>query len=86
MMDNVTLVNEWEESLTKLTFMSRCEDLRPLLERNSTKSRRPIPVTTQVSVTLYYLSDEGRDRKSQMLLGYLGHRFRLLSEKFSLFS
>ena len=45
------------------TFMELCEDLRPLLERISTRMRYPISVETQMAVTLYYLSDEGRYRK-----------------------
>lgn len=65
MMDNATAASEWKENfrMSHPTFMELCEDLRPLLERKSTRMRRPISVETQVAVTLYYLSDEGRYRK-----------------------
>ena len=65
MLDNVTVAREWKENcrMSHPTFMELCEDLRPLLERKSTRMRRPILVETQMAVTLYYLSDEGRYRK-----------------------
>jgi len=65
MMDNVTVASEWKENfrMSHPTFMELCEDLRTLLERKSTRMRRPISVETQMAVTLYYLSDEGRHRK-----------------------
>ena len=65
MLDNVTVASEWKENfrMSHPTFMELCEDLRPLLERKSTRMRRPISVETQMAVTLYYLSDEGRYRK-----------------------
>ena len=43
--------------------MELCEDLRPLLERKSTRMRRPISDETEMAVTLYYLADEGRYMK-----------------------
>ena len=63
--DNVTVASEWKENfrMSLPTFMELCEDLRPLLKRKSTRMRRPISVETQMAVTLYYLSDEGRYRK-----------------------
>lgn len=65
MMDNVTVASEWKENfrMSRPTFMELCEDLRPLLRRKSTRMRRAISVETQMAVTLYYLSDEGRYRK-----------------------
>ncbi|XP_022796273.1 protein ANTAGONIST OF LIKE HETEROCHROMATIN PROTEIN 1-like [Stylophora pistillata] len=65
MMGNVMVASEWRENfrMSHPTFMELCEDLRPLLERKSTRMRRPISVETQIAVTLYYLSDEGRYRK-----------------------
>ena len=46
MLDNVTVASEWKENfrMSHSTFMELCEDLRPLLERNSTRMRRPISV------------------------------------------
>ena len=71
MLHNVTVASEWKENfrMSHPTFMELCEDLRPLLERKSTRMRRPISVETQMAVTLYYLSDEGRYRKVANALG-----------------
>ena len=46
MLDNVTVASEWKENfrMSHPTFMELCEDLRPLLERKSTRMRRPISV------------------------------------------
>ena len=65
MMENAVVTSEWKENfrMSHPTFMELCEDLRPQLERKSTRMRRPISVETQMAVTLYYLSDEGRYRK-----------------------
>ena len=65
MMDNVTVASEWKEifRMSHPTFMELYEDRRPLLERKSTRMRRPISLETQMAFTLYYLSDEGRYRK-----------------------
>ena len=65
MMDNVTVANEWKENfrMSRPIFLELCEDLRPLLKRKSTRMGRPISVETQMAVTLYYSSDEGRYRK-----------------------
>ena len=64
-MDNVTVASEWKENfrMSRPTFMELCEDLRPLLQRISTRMRRPISVETQMAVTLYYMTGEGRYRK-----------------------
>ena len=43
--------------------MALCDELRPYIEKQTTRMRQPIPVETQVGITLYYLSDEGRYRK-----------------------
>ena len=65
MMDNFTVASKWKEIFrtSHPTFMELCEDLRPLLKRESTRIRRPIAVETQMAVTIYYLSDDGRYRK-----------------------
>ena len=62
---NVTVASEWKENfrMSRSTFMELCEGLRPLLTRKSTRMRGPISVETQMALTLYYLSDEGRYRK-----------------------
>ena len=43
--------------------------LRPHLQKPSTNKRSAVSVEKQVSVTLYYLSDEGRLRKTANTFG-----------------
>ena len=43
--------------------MKLCDELRPYIEKQTTQMKEPISVKTQVGITLYYLSDEGRYRK-----------------------
>ena len=62
---DVVLPEEWRENfrMSKDSFMMLCNQLRPLLEKQTTSMRSPISVEKQVAVTLYYLADEGRYRK-----------------------
>ena len=46
-----------------------CDLLRPLLRGQTTNMRRPISVEKQVAVLLYFLSDEGRYRKTANAFG-----------------
>ncbi|XP_068671197.1 putative nuclease HARBI1 [Montipora foliosa] len=64
-MNNVSVASEWKENfrMSKTTFSDLCDYLRPLLEKKTTKMRRPLSVETEVALTLYYLADEGRYRK-----------------------
>ena len=64
-LDNVMVASECKENfrMSRPTFMELCEDLRSLVKTKSTRMRRPISVETQMTVTLYYSSDEGRYRK-----------------------
>ena len=41
-----------------------CGELRPFIERKVTNMRLPVSVETHVASTIYYLSDEGRLRKT----------------------
>ena len=61
-MHNVTVASECQENfrMSKTTFLDLCDDLRPLLEKKTTKMRHPLSVETRVALTLYYLADEGR--------------------------
>ena len=51
--------------MSEASFYMLCEELklRPYLTKQTTKLRKPVPVETQVAVTLYYLANEGRMRK-----------------------
>ena len=49
--------------MTRETFNCLCTELSPYLIKQETNMRKPVSVQTQIAVTLYYLSDEGRLRK-----------------------
>lgn len=68
---NVVPPEEWKENfrMSRSSFFLLCEKLRPLIERQATIMRQPVSVETQVAVTLYYLSDEGRIRKTANAFG-----------------
>ena len=53
------LAEEWKEN-----FRMGKDKLRPFIERKVTNMRLPVSVETQVASTIYYLSDEGRPRKT----------------------
>lgn len=60
------LAEEWKENfrMGKDNFYKLCGELRPFIERKVTNMRLPVSVETQVASTIYYLSDEGRLRKT----------------------
>ena len=62
---NGVVVEEWKENfrMSRANFYNLAGLLRPHLERQVTVMREPVSVETQLAVTLYYLSDEGRLRK-----------------------
>ena len=55
--------------MCKENFMLLCSYLRPFIEKQETNMRKPVSVECQVVVTLYYLSDEGRLRKTANMFG-----------------
>ena len=55
--------------MSRATFLSLCEQVRPYIERQTTIMRQPIEVERQVAATLYYLADEGRIRKTANAFG-----------------
>ena len=59
------LEKEWKLNfrMNKVTFTKLVEELRPYLQRDTSK-RAPYPVEKQVALTLSYLSDEGRMTKT----------------------
>ena len=68
---NVVLPEEWRENfrMSRESFFVLCDLLRPWLTRQTTNMRRPISVEKQVAVLLYFLSDEGRYRKTANAFG-----------------
>ena len=65
------LPEEWKENfrMSKQTFDLLCRSLRPYISRKHTHLRAPISVDKQVGITLYYLSDGGRMRKTANAFG-----------------
>ena len=55
--------------MSKQSFLVSCEELLQYISKNTTRFRKPIPVAMQVSFTIYYLSDEGRFRKTANAFG-----------------
>ena len=62
---------EWKENfrMRKENFLKLCAELRPFIEKQVTNTREPVEVDKQVAATLYYLSDEGRLRKTANAFG-----------------
>ena len=67
--NGVSPEHEWKTNfrMCRANFMALCDELRPYIEKQTTRVMQPISVETQVGITLYYLSDEG------------GYRMRLRS-------
>ena len=70
-MKGVTIDEEWKENfrMSKSSFYNLCDELRPYVEKETTIMRSPINVEKRVGMTLYYLSDEGRIRKTANAFG-----------------
>ena len=70
-LQDIVVQDEWKENfrMCKANFFKLCNELRPVIERTATNMREPIEVERQVAITLYYLSDEGRLRKTANTFG-----------------
>ena len=55
--------------MSRVSMMRLAEQLRPYIEGKDTIMRTSIDVLKQVAMTLYYLSDEGRMRKTAKAFG-----------------
>ena len=69
--NEVVVPEEWRENfrMTRTSLLKLSELLRPHIEGKTTKMRSPVGVTKKVACTLYYLSDEGRLRKTANAFG-----------------
>ena len=69
--DGVSVSEEYKENfrMKKESFQQLCDELRPFLEKKDTIMRKAVDAETQVALTLYYLSDEGRLRKTANAFG-----------------
>lgn len=65
-MNEVVLPEEWRENsrMGRASLYKLSEELRPFIEGKVTRMRASVDVVNQVALTLYYLSDEGRMRKT----------------------
>ena len=63
--------SDWKENFCLLSssFKELCNKLKLYLQKKSTRMRAPISVETQVASFLYYISDEGRYRRTANLFG-----------------
>ena len=62
---------EWKRNfrMSRENFYRLCDELCPFVTRKTTNMRAPVSVEMQVAVTLYYLSDSGRMRKTANAFG-----------------
>ena len=69
--DEVVIAEEWRENfrMSRVSLLSLRELLRPHIEGQETIMRSPVNVVKKVACTLYYLSDEGRLRKTANAFG-----------------
>lgn len=70
-MNGVVVEEEWRENfrMSRASLVSLSEELRPYIEGQTTNMRAPIAPLKKVAMTLYYLSDEGRLRKTANAFG-----------------
>ena len=55
--------------MCKENFVKLCNELQPHIQKKTTIMRAAVDVQTQVALTLYYLADEGRLRKTANAFG-----------------
>lgn len=67
----IMIEEEWRENfrMSRGSLYKLADELRPYIEGKRTIMRTPVDVIKQVAVTLYYLSDEGRLRKTVNAFG-----------------
>ena len=69
--NEVVLPEEWKENfrMSRTSLLNLSEELRPYIAGITTRMRQPVNVVKKVACTLYYLSDEGRLRKTANAFG-----------------
>ena len=57
--------DEWKKNVckSKPNFMKLCDQLRPYIEKETTRFRKPLSVKKTFAITLYYITDEERMQK-----------------------
>eukprot|EP00794_Sanderia_malayensis_P010318 gene10318-11389_t len=71
MQNGKAVASEWKENLrmSKPSFDKLCNQVGPYISSQVTNTRQPLSVQTQLALTLYYLSDGGRMRKTANAFG-----------------
>ena len=69
--NKVVVAEEWKENfrMSRRNLLKLSELLRPYIEDETNRMRCPVDVTKKVACTLYYLSEEGRFRKTANTFG-----------------
>ena len=69
--NQIVIEEEWRENfrMSRSSLYKLADQLKPYIEGKTTIMRAPVDVVKQVAVTLYYLSDEGRFRKTANTFG-----------------
>ena len=67
----IVIQGEWRKNfrMSRSSLYELADQLRPYIEGRTTIMRAPVDVVKQVAVTLYYLSNEGRLRKTANAFG-----------------
>ena len=67
----IACVEEFKDNfrMQKVNFNRLCTELHPHIAKKDTMMRNAVDMETQVAITLYYLSDEGRLRKTASAFG-----------------
>lgn len=70
-LSGMVVETEWKNNfrMTRRSFFKLCDHLGLVIQRQSTPMHSPVDVNRQVALTLYYLSDEGRLRKTANAFG-----------------
>ena len=55
--------------MSRESFLVLCTELNDYIVKSSTRFRKAVSIEEQVPLTLYYLSDEGRLRKTANAFG-----------------
>ncbi|XP_046858630.1 uncharacterized protein LOC124452081 [Xenia sp. Carnegie-2017] len=70
-LNEIVIPEEWRENfrMGRVSLYRLAEELRPFIQGKDTVMRTSIDPVKQVAITLYYLSDEGRLRKTANAFG-----------------
>ena len=82
--NNLAPPEEWKENfrMSRATFLSLCQTMKPHIERQNTHMRHPVEVERQVALTLYYLADEGRMKKTANAFGLFRSSVSIIVRRF----